>query len=611
MYEILKILLKQLSIIFLVCFLVSGATELCIVIDEDHFITNRNGTNEHVIDLLDEGSVGQEVLVNMTRNINIATSIDVNNANEVSGYICWRITENNGEKSRQGRVSVLDYDFGTWTNIVVDASGLSNNNALIEIWTEEVQGLDNIILIVSESPQAFQYGNFYVSGQKTEGALAISFFSFRGLRECLAQFVMLFIALSVIVLIILGIIFAVRREPIVILLLLRWGITYLINQPYQNFNNQFGYTLWMYSFQKLGLATRILPGTILKLFNNVIGKYSMLNAGLFCQVISLLVLILVFYKILNKSNGEKGEYLNLLTLLYIVSPVCITYYIYPNFFIHYDELLLICFVISTMLSSEDSKYKFLIPIICGCAMLTHEMFILLCYPWLFSYLVYTFTKKKKKEDLIIIVFSAFVVSGLFIYTVLLPNNHSNDLNSLLELLQRDVKDEGLISPFYVSSYYTMSSQDKLIMDHYDAFRFHGFTNLLMGIIVSFPLIFIAIRFFYSVVRNGKDVWQKLSVFLFPLSSMGVVVACYKACDFGRWAVMAFACMLLVMFFMIYSGDKIEIDAIEYAINPYKKILGNKWKCILCVYLLLIEIGGTQGISKLSVYLTNYLTKLIS
>ena len=58
------------------------------------------------------------------------------------------------------RVSVLDYDFGTWTNIVVDASGLSNNNALIEIWTEEVQGLDNIILIVSESPQAFQYGNF-------------------------------------------------------------------------------------------------------------------------------------------------------------------------------------------------------------------------------------------------------------------------------------------------------------------------------------------------------------------------------------------------------------------------------------------------------------------
>ena len=61
----------------------------------------------------------------------------------------------------------------------------------------------------------------------------------------------------------------------------------------------------------------------------------------------------------------------------------------------------------------------------------------------------------------------------------------------------------------------MSSQDKLIMDHYDAFRFHGFTNLLMGIIVSFPLIFIAIRFFYSVVRNGKDVWQKLSVFLFP------------------------------------------------------------------------------------------------
>ena len=83
MYEKLKKILKPLSIIFLVCFLVSGATELCIVIDEDHFITNRNGTNEHVIDLLDEGSVGQEVLVNMTRNINIATSIDVNNANEV------------------------------------------------------------------------------------------------------------------------------------------------------------------------------------------------------------------------------------------------------------------------------------------------------------------------------------------------------------------------------------------------------------------------------------------------------------------------------------------------------------------------------------------------
>ena len=51
-YEKLKKILKPLSIIFLVCFLVSGATELCIVIDEDHFITNRNGTNEHVIDLM-------------------------------------------------------------------------------------------------------------------------------------------------------------------------------------------------------------------------------------------------------------------------------------------------------------------------------------------------------------------------------------------------------------------------------------------------------------------------------------------------------------------------------------------------------------------------------
>lgn len=97
---------------------------------------------------------------------------------------------------------------------------------------------------------------------------------------------------------------SLKKEPIVLILIMRWVIQYIFNQPYKNFNNTMGYTLWMYSFQKLGMASRILPGTILKFFKNEISKENMLNSGLICQLLAIVIVtcfVIGYYKKLRNQ----------------------------------------------------------------------------------------------------------------------------------------------------------------------------------------------------------------------------------------------------------------------------------------------------------------------
>ena len=58
--------------------------------------------------------------------------------------------------------------------------------------------------------------------------------------------------------------------------------------------------------------------------------------------------------------------------------------------------------------------------------------------------------------------------------------------------------------------------------------------------------------------------------------------------------------------MLYTGDEVEAKSMEYAVEPYRRILGNKWKYVILIYLALIGEGGIQGLSKLPEYLIRFL-----
>lgn len=413
--------------------------------------------------------------------------------------------------------------------------------------------------------------------------------------------------LGVFSLILISLIMLLKKEPVVLILIIRWVVEYIFNQPYKNFNNTMGYTLWMYSFQKLGMESRILPGTILKLLKNQISKEDMLNAGLACQIIAIIVLACFCYCLLEKSKEPIKEYLKTLIIIYAVSPFFISFYISPTLFLHYDEILIVFFIICIYLAYRGTKWIYLIPIICACAMFTHEMYILLCFPWLFSYLIYKFVQLKKNIYLNVAIISGIVVSLVFIKVVFL-SNVNYDLNTILSLLQSDVLDEDLISSFYVSTYYTMSSADKLILDHYDAFRFDALTKLIVGIIMCSPMLIIFARF-YSGLRKKNERNLYLAVILFFLSPLGIVVACYKACDFSRWAVMSIICSILTAITIISGSKETETYAIEYGISPLKNIFKEQWLAILSIYLLLSGIGDTVNISQLSKYIVDLVQNL--
>lgn len=583
---------------------------LGIYICKDHHITNRDGTDEYVINLLEIKSVTQSLYISNTKNINIATSIGTIDGAEKAkkaGKICWKISANDG-KSIYGEKDISEYDFNSWTNTVINVKNIKQNQYVnIELWAENVEGIANVIFIISKNDQSSIFGKFYIGTEEQPGCLQLSYFSSSGFRIYLYLWIKIIIMLSLFLVILVILIMSLKKEPIVLILIMRWVIQYIFNQPYKNFNNTMGYTLWMYSFQKLGMASRILPGTILKFFKNEISKENMLNSGLICQLLAIVIVTCFCYWLLQETKEPIKGYVKTLIIIYGTSPFFISYYISPTLFLHYDELLIVFFITCIYLAHKGTKCMYLIPIVCMCAMFTHEMYILLCFPWVFSYLIYQFAKSLKKKYLYVAIISGIVVSLVFIKIVFL-NNANYDINTILNLLQSDVTDENLISSFYVSSYYTMSSADKLILDHYDAFRFDALTKLIVGIIMCSPMLIIFMRF-YSALRKETKFSIHLSVILFFLSPLGIVVACYKACDFSRWAIMSIMCGVLTAITLISDGNETEANAFEYGIAPLKSIFREQWSIILVIYLLINGMGDTVNISQLSQYIVDIVESL--
>ena len=153
MKDIVKKILRSMGIMVVICVFIAGLIEACLVIDEDHSVTLRDGINERVINLLDVGSVSQELFINKTHDINISTLIVADNSEKINGYLCWNITGANNQVI-YGKSSISDYEYGTWTNMIIDASAFKGSEmGRVNIWPENIQGVESIQFIVSESEQ--------------------------------------------------------------------------------------------------------------------------------------------------------------------------------------------------------------------------------------------------------------------------------------------------------------------------------------------------------------------------------------------------------------------------------------------------------------------------
>ena len=102
--------------------------------------------------------------------------IVADNSEKINGYLCWNITGANNQVI-YGKSSISDYEYGTWTNMIIDASAFKGSEmGRVNIWPENIQGVESIQFIVSESEQGLQYGNLYVSNEKSDGALVLTRF---------------------------------------------------------------------------------------------------------------------------------------------------------------------------------------------------------------------------------------------------------------------------------------------------------------------------------------------------------------------------------------------------------------------------------------------------
>ncbi len=132
-----------------------------------------------MINLLEIKSVTQSLYISHTKNINIATSIGTIDGSEKAkkaGKICWKISANDG-KSIYGEKDISEYDFNSWTNTVINVKNIKQNQYVnIELWAENVEGIANVIFIISKNDQSIYIGNFILEPKNNRDVFSCPIF---------------------------------------------------------------------------------------------------------------------------------------------------------------------------------------------------------------------------------------------------------------------------------------------------------------------------------------------------------------------------------------------------------------------------------------------------
>ena len=339
----------------------------------------------------------------------------------------------------------------------------------------------------------------------------------------------------------------------------------------KGFANKFCLNQFYMNYVDYGFVQRGLIGTIIRLtFGYYIPLDTMRKIVFFTHNIATIVLLLLIYDLKKTSYIPPGRAFMFRPVFFLT-----IFKVIPSVFSQHqgrlDVYFVICGVVCILLLRRNSRFVFLVPLICAVAMTIHPVFAFVFFPIVFIMMnIKTFLicgKRFSKSGLIVLLCSTFLVMVLLLYFSnaaykVLPVDFDEAKTIFIERTCEDAVDDS----FWNENNLFFRTDDTITIKEYtryfnDQIRKVQLKDTLYKSICFSPFI---LFFFYIYIRwsqmfDGR--FKRFVSIIIPFSVLVIIPLYVFEVDFGRWS--------MFFLFMIMCGlllPDITVNKLEE--SPY-------------------------------------------
>lgn len=294
---------------------------------------------------------------------------------------------------------------------------------------------------------------------------------------------------------------------------------------------EFRITPFYICYQDLGFVQRGLWGTIYRfLFGTFIPENVFYTSYHLFYIAFYLIFMLVIALFVKQSKNETEKNIAIFfAFIFLISPG------YNKFFFELTNYIIAW--ICVLLAYRNKHSVMLIPLLCGLAMLTHQIFASIIFPIVFISLVYrTFINSDghSVRNISCIIITLIVVGGGFLY---LTYFNAGRIDMTYEQI-RDMIDQrsgGFFPPHENMIKYVYLDKEHVHSDTFmNQIESSQIENAKKVFFVNLPALVVYIYSFFHSARLEKSIPKKLAYIAASLSVLAIVPAFIVETDYGRW-----------------------------------------------------------------------------
>jgi len=314
--------------------------------------------------------------------------------------------------------------------------------------------------------------------------------------------------------------------------------------------NPWAVTPYFLSYQDFGFNSRLLIGSIFKMFSEHISS----SAFYYCIIIIITCMnafiAVTLGKVLRRSTNDKADSLKVFIMLFLASPFSLSFLFYGENFGRFDTYLIIITVIM-MLIVRHKYLKWLIPVLCFIAVATYQGYVMTYMPIIAVILIYECYKNKFKKSsigLCSITFLIIILSSLY-FQFFVSGFDYKSAEAVVALLQPRT-DLALSANEIIFEYFV--NVNTWFFDELKIIQSFAVPYTICVLIATFPLIAVFLTLWSSAFKKAQDKFSKFIIFLCmaaPMMSLPIFIGN----DWDRWISAVFITQFSLAFYFLDSG----------------------------------------------------------
>lgn len=376
-----------------------------------------------------------------------------------------------------------------------------------------------------------------------------------------------------------------ERYEIVIFLFLFFEFTFMISEKYLD---RFVLTHYAFTYE-FGLIPRSFIGSFISLFANKITSRAVYIMSIIFFIILISQISLALGRLIRKSDPDIKLSVKIFTILFLASPLSVTYLL-GGYFARLDMYWLIITLFSLFFLKRRTL-MWIVPLLGAVAIMIHQGYLFTYMPALLIPMFYEIYRSKYSKKSIII-FGLSCISMLLILLLLMFAQKNLPYDNASDFVKQIAKNVAFPpdSQMVYCEYYCPFPQWQIHV----VFPLLAYLALPVGLTLftfSIPLIIIFGYIWKQSLRETENKFLKFVFFLCASAPSLFILVAILGTDWDRWWAAVINNQFIIVFYFIFSKEKAVINSVQK--------VGNFFKEHLLMLALLVIFSNSLTFSKAS------------